>query len=458
MKRLLLAVFMLAIQTTSLSAIFAQVKFQRTFIDTSYSVSGQQYALAIIQTLDGGFVVAGVGGLIKVSADGLLQWQSTVHSYTSVTELSSGPIVAVGPNGMTFYTVQGGITLDTAFSEPCCPEYPLSVIADDDTAIVLASKNQGGDSLIVRWVGANGAVVSTASLPGKPIRLYVNNTFSTYPNYSIIRRSIDYIVASDTVLYGIARSGDVLWSREFRDGIAGIRSAYKHDEVFLQRSPNKETGATTVLHLDSSMNALDTFSCGQGFAASQNGLMTVGLGYTYPGNSRVGYSLLYDLKSPATSNLNYYSTFYVYHRGGWNSLIDVIPTFDGGYALAGLYGGSFSESPVRSGSRFYIIKTDSLGATDSLSYFDFSPLRVDARDSQQNFRILPNPGTGQIKVIGQTEQIREIQIQNVLGTTVFAVHSPTAAAFDLSSLPAGVYYLCVRADPGRHNVLRFMKE
>lgn len=455
------------------SPLRAQSVFQRTSADTGFNPYGTDYAVSIIQTADSGFIVAGEGSnrkpsLIKLSPSGDVLWQSSFpQTFLSVAALSSGVIVAAaGDNVLYAFSPSGSIILWHRLSDV---DGLFSVIADGDTAIAISYLPYGGslgrvDSQVIWWVASDGTVLSRTSLPGALIRRYVNNTYSTFPYRAIIKRSRDYLIASDTILFAIDRSGAILWRRAFPNGITGIRNAYSGQGFAVQTSPNQETDETSVILFDSSGTMLDSTGAAQGFAMTPTGLVTVGLSYTYPYNTRVGSSAFYNYGPPQSYRLNTYTPAMGPWRTGWNSLIDVTPTFDGGYAFAGLFGGTFSESPVVDGASFYVVKTDSLGLTDSLTYFNVPVSAAEVRPipASESLVMSPNPTTGFVTLRG-TESVRRVSMMNLLGMPIqshfISPHQEAGELFlDLTQLPAGTYYLRIENVDGSSAMQSVIKE
>jgi hypothetical protein len=68
---------------------------------------------------------------------------------------------------------------------------------------------------------------------------------------------------------------------------------------------------------------------------------------------------------------------------------------------------------------------------------------VDDGGLAQRYGVYPNPTTGKIKITGGG--FSQAEVMNETGTVV---HTVTSASLDLSSLPAGVYYIRIHADAG----------
>jgi hypothetical protein len=129
--------------------------------------------------------------------------------------------------------------------------------------------------------------------------------------------------------------------------------------------------------------------------------------------------------------------------GRWNSATDIVHTFDGGYAITGLYGGSISEGPTPCGSSLYVIKIDSLGNTDSLVTIPFGSSGVRALPESRSLSINPQPVISTATILLPSSITNaDFSLYSVSGERVqhLALHSASEVRFERGNLPSGVYF------------------
>lgn len=81
---------------------------------------------------------------------------------------------------------------------------------------------------------------------------------------------------------------------------------------------------------------------------------------------------------------------------------------------------------------------------------------VDENNTTNFVSIYPTISTGHIKVSG--ENIEQIEIFDVIGNKVFGVSANTAATIDLSSQPAGIYFVSITSQDGKRCVKKVIKQ
>ncbi len=448
----------------------AQSVFQRVYLDPNYLNCAAAYGLTILQTDDSGFVVGGVPAnnnfdsttLIKISSAGGLEWRYAPAYYaTSLAELSNGDIVALcgaikisKGTQLAILSSGGSLKIDTVFSLQDDTEGGVSLIADADSVVVVSAKS---DSLIVRKIGPDGHILWLTKLPGKEIE-----TGSGYPHRSLIQRKDDYLVVSDSEVFSLDQSGSVIWQKVFRLGIVGIRSVGINGEFAIQiLSPS-----SSILHCDSSGAVRDSiFSTAIGFVPVDDGYVVTGFGGNQATGSvaiiasSVGWSKGYASppKHPDCGNAES-------PGGGWNGGVDIIHTFDGGYAVAGIYDAPTSEGPAPGGAGIYVIKTDGLGNTDSL---EIDTIRAEPGNSvslsshpEFSLQIYPAPTTSRtaLSFTLPVSGVASLTLTDAAGREIPLLHSSWMdvgqheVTWDASEYPSGVY-LC-RLTSGGESVTR----
>ncbi len=90
-------------------------------------------------------------------------------------------------------------------------------------------------------------------------------------------------------------------------------------------------------------------------------------------------------------------------------------------------------------------------------WYECQPTSVAENDLEQRFEVYPNPTTGQVTIIGQ--DLKAAEVFNTLGQCVATVKGEgEQLTVDISSLPAGVYFVNITDGEGRKCVKKVVKE
>jgi hypothetical protein len=350
--------------------------------------SSRDEASSIIQSSDGGYVVAGVtesfgaGGrdfyVVKLDSSGNVLWTKTIGGSSldianSIIQSSDGGYVVAGRTWSfgAGHSDMFVVKLDSSGNVQWTKtiggsswDYANSIIQSSDGGYVIAggtgSFGAGYDDIYVVKLDSSGNVMWTKTIGG-----------SNYDvAYSIIQSSDGgYIVAGYTGSFGagyadiyvvkLDSSGNVLWTKTIggssRDEASSIIQSSDGGYVVAGWTSSFGAGGYDfyVVKLDSSGNVLWTKTIGgsdNDFAYSI--IQSSDGGYVVAGRTEsfgAGYVDIYVVKLDSSGNVLWTKTI-----GGssWDEASSIIQSSDGGYVVAGWtsrYGG------------IYVVKTDSNG-------------------------------------------------------------------------------------------------
>jgi hypothetical protein len=383
------------------STLPAQITFQRT-----YGTEDEETGLSVMQTSDGGFVVAAdasLGGgfsyhwFIRTDDQGDTLWTQTcvyglASEMYSCTQTSDGGFVVVGathPAGggaldayLIRFDAEGGLRWAQEYGGSK-DELGCSVQQTSDGGYIVVgstdSRPGGVDGVYLFKTGPNGDTVWTRVFSGAH-KAYGRSVKQTSDSgYVIAGYTMEGSPeTADILLARTNADGDTLWTRTYggpswesgecveitADGgyvIAGTTCSFGAgaDDVYLIKT-------------DANGDTLWTRTYGgadhdQGFAVRQTsdgGYVVVGGTFSFG----MGDGDVYLVKTDADGDVVWSRTFGdVYQEYGY----DVLQTGDGGYAITGetwSYGAGRSD--------VYLIKTDSLGSVDAVEEPKTSPTRA----------------------------------------------------------------------------------
>ena len=310
--------------------------WQKTYGGTSYDYGG-----SVVQTSDGGFIIAGytnsfgAGGtdvfLVKTDVSGNLVWQKTYggtnydYGYCVVRTSDSGFVVAgytnsFGAGDSDVYLVKTDASGNQVWQKTyggTNAEYSFSVVQTSDSGFVISGRTSsfgaGGSDVYLVKTDASGNQVWQKTYGG---------TNAEYGECVVQTNDSGFVVAGYTYSFG-AGGSDVYLVKTDASGNQVWQKTYG--------GTNAEYGRSVVQTNDS------------GFVVA---------GYTF--SFGVGGGDLYLVKTDATSGIQlwqktYGGTSYDYGRS-------VVQTSDGGFIIAG-YTNSFGAG----NEDVYLVKTDTSG-------------------------------------------------------------------------------------------------
>jgi hypothetical protein len=112
---------------------------------TAYGLPGNQSVTKIRPTKDGGFILVGNTVLLKLRADGLILWQTSLREVTvlDVLETSAGDIILAGDHHWIKLDSQGNLLWQHMFEEPTYHTGPILRLVEE-----------GNGSIVVEAVGS----------------------------------------------------------------------------------------------------------------------------------------------------------------------------------------------------------------------------------------------------------------------------------------------------------------
>jgi uncharacterized delta-60 repeat protein len=356
--------------------------------------SNDDFANSIIQSSDGGYVVAGYtnsfGGsydfyVVKLYSSGSVAWTKTIggsgdDQANSVVQSSDGGYVVAGyttsfgASGADMYVVKlgsGGNVQWTKTIGGSDDDFANSVIQSSDGGYVIAGYTQsfgaGGYDMYVVKLDSNGNVVWTKTIGGSN---------SDVANSIVQSSDGGYVVAGETLSFGASgrdiyvvkldSSGNIVWTKtiggswdDFANSV--IQSS---DGGYVIAGYTQSFGAggwdIYVVKLDSSGNVIWSKTIGGGNAdvaysiiqSSDGGYIVIGRTQSFGAG---GYDV-YVVKIDSSGNVLWTKTI---GGGSVDEARSIIQSSDGGFAIAG-YTQSFGAGSYYD---IYVVKTGPLGDT-----------------------------------------------------------------------------------------------
>jgi uncharacterized delta-60 repeat protein len=355
--------------------------------------SNDDFANSIIQSSDGGYVVAGYtnsfGGsydfyVVKLYSSGSVAWTKTIggsgdDQANSVVQSSDGGYIVAGyttsfgASGADMYVVKlgsGGNVQWTKTIGGSDDDFANSVIQSSDGGYVIAGYTQsfgaGGYDMYVVKLDSNGNVVWTKTIGGSN---------SDVANSIVQSSDGGYVVAGETLSFGASgrdiyvvkldSSGNIVWTKtiggswdDFANSV--IQSS---DGGYVIAGYTQSFGASWydiyVVKLDSSGNVIWSKTIGGGNAdvaysiiqSSDGGYIVIGRTQSFGAG---GYDV-YVVKIDSSGNVLWTKTI---GGGSADEARSIIQSSDGGFAIAG-YTQSFGAGLYD----IYVVKTGPLGDT-----------------------------------------------------------------------------------------------
>jgi uncharacterized delta-60 repeat protein len=355
--------------------------------------SSDDFANSIIQSSDGGYVVAGYtnsfGGsydfyVVKLYSSGSVAWTKTIggsgdDQANSVVQSSDGGYIVAGyttsfgASGADMYVVKlgsGGNVQWTKTIGGSDDDFANSVIQSSDGGYVIAGYTQsfgaGGYDMYVVKLDSNGNVVWTKTIGGSN---------SDVANSIVQSSDGGYVVAGETLSFGASgrdiyvvkldSSGNIVWTKtiggswdDFANSV--IQSS---DGGYVIAGYTQSFGASWydiyVVKLDSSGNVIWSKTIGGGNAdvaysiiqSSDGGYIVIGRTQSFGAG---GYDV-YVVKIDSSGNVLWTKTI---GGGSADEARSIIQSSDGGFAIAG-YTQSFGAGLYD----IYVVKTGPLGDT-----------------------------------------------------------------------------------------------
>ncbi len=429
---MLILLFLLSVFADELPA---QTEFNHVF--HSFRSDGTS---AIVQSSDGGYIIESGGRLLKLSPSGFPIWKYTGgYSFSSVSGMGGGRIIAVGNAHVAIFSSNGSLL----FNDTSVNGYIASVASRGDTALVAAydyGSGGAGPNIFLRMITSDGIELWNKRIPD------VCPDFSNFlviPHSIVLSRANDYLVVSKSFTYCIGDSGKTLWKKpHYVSNYQIIRGEPPSETYYVGNSDSFSGDSYRATAYDSIGTAIDTFGSGVDFAVSADRIGTI---FTTKGSSHAeGYYRPVSWSSkpfwtqgecgpvPPPSGAYFY----------WNGCTSIASTNDGGYVITAFYGGKISESYGTDGL-LMVIKTDSLGNTDTMMHVSTDDLGSVSSAPTNDAYLYPNPTTGRL-TIRNNAGLNSIRVTNTLGIEVArrALASPeTELQVDLSQVPSGMYFV-----------------
>ncbi len=414
-----------------------QVHAQGTFQHVFDSVKTTRTS-TVIQVADSGYIIASNGSLLKLSPLGFPIWKSDGF-YSSVCKLGEGRIIAVGNNLCSIFANDGSLLFNDTTSNGMI----TSVASRNDTAVIAAYNSDSNVfSILLRMVTSNGTEIWKKHIPVTRNEIGGFSIYPVAPSSLVLSRENDYLVVSDSFTYAIDHSGVTTWKKPHIPGdFVEIRSGAVPNEFYVGKASNNSS--YLAIHYDSEGIAIDSIKPGLDFVVSVDQIGSIAdkgrgrvnaQGFHQPAN--LGTQPFWQEQYAPPPPVDATGTAH------WNAGICITRTLDGGYIICGFYGAKIPEGYSNFGLT-YVIKTDSLGNTDTLVHVGGSGPSAVASSQPEPSYLYPNPTTGRL-TIRNSSAIRSIHVTNPLGIEVAQLTPPsseTEVQIDLSHVPSGIYFV-----------------
>jgi uncharacterized delta-60 repeat protein len=364
--------------------------YASTFAKTIGGSSNDE-ANSIIQSSDGGYVVAGDTAsfgegwdiyVVKLDSGGNVQWAKTIGGSrndfaSSIIQSSDGGYVVAGKTASfgagvyDFYVVKldsAGNVIWTKTIGGSDFDEASSIIQSSDGGYVVAGRTQsfgaGWDDFYVVKLDSSGNVIWTKTIGGSSIDRAHSIIQSSDGGYVVAGETWSFeAVNADFYVVKLDSSGNVLWTKTIGGSgfdVAGsiIQSS---DGGYVVAGETSSFGAGDVdiyvVKLDSAGNVQWTKTIGgSGNDFARSIIQSSDGGYVVAGRTRsfgAGYDDIYVVKLDSSGNVMWTKTI-----GGskWDEANSIIRSSDGGYVVAG-YTASFGAG----NDDFYVVKMDANG-------------------------------------------------------------------------------------------------
>jgi len=426
-----------------------------------YNTNGIIYGNSIQQTTDSGYVVAGNNGILKTDALGRIIWGFTytgVQFYSVQQTSDSGYIISgtVGSsgssNGIDVYLLKlntNGIKLWSKKLGGAADDVSTCIRQTSDggyvslgctnsfgagnTDIYLVKTNSNGDTLWTKTYGGPGSDGGTNSRQNLEITSDNGFIIGSFSNSFGVNGTDAYLIKTNA-------TGDTLWTKTYggtgSEVIYNVNQAHDGGYIFTGYTNSFGAGNNDVYVVKT--NALgDTLwtrafgginnDLGQSVVeASDKGYLIAG--YTNSFGSGNNDVLLIKTDSLGNSSCNQFNT---------SSIISSTPTKVGqtvtGKIFITLNMGSLNPTSKRGG----LIKNAC--ALNEIQSFE-----------KQNFslNVFPNPNSGVFTLSLNEKYFGKIKINinTILGETIYNATQENNTVVDLTNMPNGIYFLKAETD------------
>ena len=345
--------------------------------NVTFGGSGSDYANSVLQTSDGGFILAGSRDandfyLVKTDASGNEIWSNTFGGYmaNSVQQTSDGEYILAGSRNDNVYLVKTDASGNEIWSKTFGRsgiEFAYSIQQTSDGEFILAgyttSSSVGYSDMYLVKTDASGNEIWSQTF-GRSGADTAHSVQQTFDGGFILAGTTD-TPSNDADMYLVKTdaSGNEIWSQTF--GGSGNEQAFSvqqtSDGGFILAGRTGSFGAGNLdmylVKTDASGNQewSQTFG-GSGKDESRSVQQTSDGGFIlagFTGSFGAGYFDMYLVKTDASGNEIWSQTF-----GGseLEQARSVQQTSDGGFILAGI-----TESFGAGNYDMYLVKTDSQG-------------------------------------------------------------------------------------------------
>jgi hypothetical protein len=353
--------------------------------------SGLDGAWSIIQSSDGGYVVAGstrsfgAGGwdiyVVKIDGSGNVQWTKTIggsdddFAYSIIRSSDGGYVVAgetssFGAGSSDFWVVKldsSGNVVWTKTIGGSSYEWANSIIQSSDGGYVIAgyteSFGEGGDMYVLK-LDSVGNVQWTKTIGGGNDDVAISIIQSSDGGYVVAgyTESFKYSQGAggyDMYVVKLDSSGNVLWTKTIGGSSDDYASSIiqSSDGGYVIAGSTRSFGAGSddiyLVKLDSSGNVVWTKTIGGSYGdeamsiirSSDGGYVVAG----YTGSFGSGGDI-FVVKLDSSGNVVWAKTI---GSGRWDSASSIIQSSDGGYVVAG-----YTQSFGAGNPDFYVLKMD----------------------------------------------------------------------------------------------------
>jgi hypothetical protein len=430
--------------------------WEKTFSDTSGSDDG----ISVLQTVDGGYLVActlGVGatGIIKTNSTGDTLWTKII-AYGTAKEIRAtsdgGYIIAgnangTGPNKMSL------IKIDSSGNFLWRKSYGSSLT-------IGSSAMQTGDGGYI--------VVGSASFPSDMEVCLVKTDssgnalwaktygYAGYQEGMVVRQTADggYIVAGgasngNNYTYGqylikTNGSGSLMWSKVIGSVNSGAKSMHLTADGGYIIAGMDSNQKATLLKTDSLGNVQWTKNYGPNseelsgnivIQTNDNGYLLAGSAWTpFPSNDGNIYLVKTDSLGNSGCDESVGDTSQIPHT-----------TFSANFPTTTTSGATIIYSPI------YL--------SSGISEVPICPVGIDeVSEKQTAVSLFPNPAANELRIKNAEIRIESVEIYNVLGEKVFSqTTNAREEKINVSSLPPGIYFVKVKSEK-EERVAKFVKQ
>ena len=354
--------------------------------------SSDDFAYSIIQSSDGGYVVAGytlsfgAGDydmyVVKLYSDGSIQWTKTMggsltDEARSIIQSSDGGFAVAGntqsfgAGGADIYVVKldsGGNVLWTKTIGGSADDEARSIIQSSDGGFVVAGWTQsfgaGGYDMYIVKIDGSGNVAWTKTIGGTGNDYAYSIIQDLDRNYVVVGWSNSFGSNNDIYVVKLDSAGNVVWTKTIGgSGDDGANSIIQSSDGAYVIAGHTNSFSSSydfyVVKIDSSGNVLWTKTIGGGsydqalsiIQSSDGGYIVVGRTQSFgAGNYDV-----YVVKLDSSGNVLWTKTI---GGGSADEARSITQSSDGGFAIAG-----YTQSFGAGSYDIYVVKTGPLGDT-----------------------------------------------------------------------------------------------